>query len=88
MVAMESDTRTDPDHELERSGDELVERLEKVEGRIDEANAGAEKHRDHAESVEAAAAKGDDEEDEDDDSSSSPAEFDDPDAEEEEEDDD
>jgi hypothetical protein len=87
MVAMESDTRTDPDTQLERSGDELEERIEKVDGHIDEANAGAERHADHAESVEAAAAKGDDEDDEDDDSSSSsPAEFDDPDAEEEEED--
>ena len=86
MVAMESDTRTDPDTQLERSGDELEERLEKVDGHIDDANAGAERHADHAESVQAAAAKGDDEEDEDDDSTSSPAEFDDPDAEEEEED--
>jgi hypothetical protein len=84
---MEPDTRTDPDHELERTGDELEERLGKVDGHIDAANAGAERHRDHAESVEAAAARGDDEEDEDDDSSSSPAEFDDPDAEDTEEDD-
>ncbi|HEY6098786.1 MAG TPA: hypothetical protein VIW03_05115 [Anaeromyxobacter sp.] len=85
---MEPDTRTDPDRELERSGDEFEERLEKVEGRIDQANAGADEHRDHAESVATAAARGDDEEDEDGDGDSSPAEFDDPDAEEEEEEDD
>ena len=77
---MEPDTRTDPDRELERSGDEFEERLEKVEGRIDKANAGAEDHRDHA----AASTRGDDEDDDGD--GADPTEFDDPDAEEEEED--
>ena len=82
---MEPDTRTDPDRELERAGDEFEERLEKVEGNIDDAHAEAADQRDHTQSIEAAAKQGDDEDDEDDGGASAPAEFDDPDAEEEEE---
>ena len=81
---MESDTRTDPDRALERSGDEFEERLERVEGHIDDARAEAADQRDHTQSIEAAAERGDDEDDDDD---VPPGEFDDPDAEEDEDED-
>lgn len=88
MIAMESDTRTDPDQELERSGDEFEERLEKVESQIDDAHTGAADQRDHTQSIEAKAAAGDDEDDEAAGDSSSSDGFDDPEAEEEDEDED
>jgi hypothetical protein len=87
---MEPDTRTDPDRDLEKTGDELEERLGRLDGTLGDAKGEAADHRDHAESLEAAAAKGDDEDDEDaddDDSSPPPGGFDDPDADDEDDDD-
>jgi hypothetical protein len=78
---MESDTRTDPDQQLEQTGDELEERLDRLDGELGDAREEAKAHASHA--------RGDDENDDDngDGSDPDPGEFDDPDADEEEDDD-
>ena len=77
---------SDPDHELERTGDELEERLEKLDDNIDEskqeARARSEKDADPFEA-------GDDDWDEDDEEGDGdPAGFDDPEADEDDEEED
>ena len=74
---------TDPDHDLERAGDELEERLDRLDGKIDESKKTA------AARSEADEDPFDDADDDaaDDDSGDDPAGFDDPEADEDDEDD-
>lgn len=59
---MEQRTTTDPEHELERTGDELEERLEGLDDHIGEARQQAQARREEEDPFEDAAADADDDE--------------------------
>jgi hypothetical protein len=82
---MEQRTTTDPERELERSGDELEERLERLDGHIGEARQEARARHEEQDPFESAGADADDADD-DEGSGGDPDGFDDPEADEEEED--
>jgi hypothetical protein len=84
-LTMEQRTTTDPERELERTGDELAERLDDVDDRIDDARQEAKARREESHPEEDAAG---DWEDTDDDAGGQDAEgFDDPEADEDDEED-
>ena len=74
---MEQRTTTDPDHELERTGDELEERIERLDDHIGEA-----RHEAQARREEQAPDEDADWDDSEDDDGEDPAGFDDPEADE------
>jgi hypothetical protein len=73
---MEQRTHTDPEHELERTGDELEERIERLDGEIGEARNEAQARSDDPDPFEDTA--GDWEDTDDDAGSEDPEAFDDP----------
>jgi hypothetical protein len=81
---MTVEQKTDPERELQRSGDELEERIQRVEGDIDEAKKQLRARREEDGPLEEVA--GDWEDSDDDTGGEDPAAFDDPEAEDEDED--
>jgi hypothetical protein len=73
---MEQRTHTDPEHDLERTGDELEERIERLDDRIGEARNEAQARSDDPDPFEDTA--GDWEDTDDDAGSEDPEAFDDP----------
>jgi hypothetical protein len=80
---MEHRTTTDPEEQLERTGDELKERLEKLDDHIDDARQEAKARREESDPGEGVA--GDWEDTDDDAGGEDPEGFDDPEAEDEDE---
>jgi len=78
---MEHGTTTDPEEQLERTGNELNERLETLDGHIDDARKEARARREESDPGEGDAASWDDDENGD---GEDPGGFDDPEADEEE----